>query len=260
MAMTPAEAYQKAIEALNNARQEFKDKAASIDTLEKEFKETKSQLQKTAEDLEATKQQLQTTKTEFETTKMEFETTKNELQSVDTLLKNQLQSFDSLLTKGLSDLQSIKQGPLAPGTEIVREVHPLALATNDEFIDVSGQWRELTRPVYSTYDYTAALPGTQRKYKLIVRQGNDGQPARGDVSKYRLFYPWVSNADNIDYSGNLNYGNLDEGGWDTITLDHITNPFNQDKHGNSYWRLDGFTSNCTNRVFSVTLMIVDVIS
>jgi hypothetical protein len=253
MAMTPAEAYQKALEALNNARQEFRDKAASIDSLEKESKETKSQLQTTVEELEATKQQLQTTMTEFETTK-------NELQSVDTLLKNQLQSFDSLLTKGLSDLQSIKQGPLAPGTEIVREVHPLALATDDEFIDVNGQWKELTRPVYSTYDYTATLPGTQRKYKLIVRQANDGQSPRGDVSKYRLFYPWVNNADNIDYSGNLNYGNLDEGGWDTITLDHITNPFNQDKHGNSYWRLEGFTSNCTNRVFSVTLMIVDVIS
>ncbi len=79
--MTPAEAYQKALNALSNARQEFKDKTASIDILEQEFKETKNQLQKTVEELEATKQQIQTTVTEFETTK-------NELQSVDTLIKN----------------------------------------------------------------------------------------------------------------------------------------------------------------------------
>ncbi|MUG95133.1 hypothetical protein F7734_23330 [Scytonema sp. UIC 10036] len=251
--ITPAEAYQKAFEALNNARQEFRDKTGAIDNLEKELKETKGLLQKNSGELETIKQQLQITITEFETTK-------NELQSVDTLLKSQLQSVDALLSKGLSDIQSIKQGPLAPGTEIVREVHPLALATNDEFIDVNGQWIAVTRPVYSTYDYTATLPGTQRKYKLIVRQANDGQAPRGDVSKYRLFYPWVNNADNTEYPGNLNWGSLDEGGWDTITLDHITNPFNQDKHGNSYWRLEGFTSNCTNRVFSVTLMVVDIIS
>lgn len=193
-------------------------------------------------ELEAIKIQLQTTVTEFGAT------------------KSQLQSFDAALTKGLAELQSIKQGLLAPGTEILREVHPLALTSNDGFIDVNGNWRELTLTVYSTYDYTTTLAGTQRKYKLVIRQGNDGQAPRGDISKYRLFYPWVRNADNIEYPGILDWGNLDEGGWDTITLNHIANPFNTDKSGNNYWRLEGFTSNCTNRVFNITLLIFDMIT
>ncbi len=239
---TLAELYQDALKALQDTRQEFNSKLTTIAQLERELKLSKSQLQDTAKELKSTQEQLQTIITDFATT------------------KNQLQSFDTTLTKGLAELQSIRQGILAPGTEIVREVHPLALTSNDGFIDINGHWRELTRTVYSTYDYTTTLPGTQRKYKLVIRQGNDGQAPRGDISKYRLFYPWVNNADNIEYPGNLNWGNLDEGGWDTITLDHIANPFNTEKGGNTYWRLEGFTSNCTNRVFNVTLIVVDVIT
>jgi hypothetical protein len=239
---TLAELYQDALKALQDTRQEFNSKLVTVDQLERELKATKSQLQTTVTELQSTQQQLQTTITEFGAT------------------KSQLQSFDAALTKGLAELQSIRQTLLAPGTEIIREVHPLALASNDEFIDVSEQWKELTRTVYSTYDSTTTLPSTQRKYKLVIRQGNNGQAPRGDISKYRLFYPWVSNADNVEYPGNVNWGSLDEGGWDTITLDHIANPFNTDKGGNSYWRLEGFTSNCSNRVFNVTLLIVDVIT
>lgn len=238
---TLVELYQDALKALQDTRQEFSSKLVTVDQLEKELKATKSQLQTTVTDLELTKQQLQTTATEFGAA------------------KSQILAFDVTLTKALEDIQSIKQGLLAPGTEIVREIHPLSLAGNDEFIDVDGQWKELTRTVYDTYDHTATLPNTQRRYRLVIRQGNNGQEPRGDVSKYRLFYSSVSNADNIEYPGNRNWGSLDEGGWDTITLDHIANPFNRDKHGNSYWRLEGFTSNCVNRVFNVTLVIVDVV-
>jgi hypothetical protein len=239
---TLAQLYEDALKALQDTRQEFNSKLVTIDQLERELKATKSQLQTTATDLELTKQQFQTTATEFGAT------------------KSQLLTFDTTLTKALADIQFIRQGFLAHGTEIVREVHPLALASNDEFIDVDGQWTGLTRTVYGIYDHTVTLPSTQRRYKLVIRQANNGQEPRGDISKYRLFYPWVSNADNIEYSGNRNWGSLDEGGWDTITLDHVVNPFNTDKGGNSYWRLEGFTSNCINRVFNVTLMIVDVIA
>jgi hypothetical protein len=239
---TLVELYQDALKALQDTRQEFNSKLLTIDQLERELKATKSQLETTTTDLELTRQQLQTNAKEIGAT------------------KSQLLAFDTTLTKALADVQSIRQGFLAPGTEILREVHPLALASNDEFIDVNGEWKTLTRTVYYIYDHTATIPGTQRRYKLVIRQGNDAQEPRGDISKYRLFYTWVNNADNIEYPGNRYFGSLDEGGWDTITLDHIPNPFNRDKHGNSYWRLEGFTSNCTNRVFNVTLMIFDVVT
>lgn len=59
--ITPAEAYQQAMEALQNARSEYQDKVKSIENLERELKDIKKQnetFSKAADEIEALKLQV----------------------------------------------------------------------------------------------------------------------------------------------------------------------------------------------------------
>lgn len=143
----------------------------------------------------------------------------------------------------------------APGVEVIREVLPLALATDSSFVDIGAAWTPITRTIYAINQTTAPLPGSQRKYKLVIRSGNNCRSPDGHISKYRLFFSWAGQPDNKEYDGILYWGDLNEGAWDTVTLDHHTNP----SGAISYWRLEGYASGCTNRVFNVTIQVVDLI-
>jgi hypothetical protein len=144
-----------------------------------------------------------------------------------------------------------------PGIEVVSEVLPLALDTEGSSVDINGNgaWTPITRTIYGVFSVTTPLPGSQRKYKLVIRNGNNGIGQNGHISRYRLFFTWANQPDNKEYEGNLYWGSVNEGSWDIITLDHLANPSGQI----SYWRLEGYTSGCINRIFNVTIQVVDVI-
>jgi len=241
--MTPAEAYQKSMEALNNARIEYQDKVRSLESLERT-------IQQQQEEIGKLKNQVR----DYQSDIIRIE------QNVNTKITEEVRKVQETVEQVNNTASNVIKNQFPPGTPFIREIHPLALATDSNYIDVNGEWTNLTRLVYSTYESTTPLPNSQRKYQLIIRQGNNGIQPQGHTSKYRLYYGWVGNADNIEYPGDLNWGHFNEGGWDTITLDHILNPFNLEKHGCHYWHLQGLTFGCINRVYSVVLAIVDLLT
>lgn len=147
------------------------------------------------------------------------------------------------------------------GTELVRGVLPLSLAQDTPYIDVGQAWKPLTRTVYHI-PAARPIPGARRVFRLVIRQGNGCVGQEGDKSEYRLFWTWQNKPDTHTYAGRKWWGSTDEGGWDMIDLDHVTNPNpspNPPASGQShYWRVEGLTSGCENRVYNVTLLILDV--
>jgi hypothetical protein len=145
------------------------------------------------------------------------------------------------------------------GIEILREDHELAMNSSggSSYIDVGATWTKITRTFYFTYEHTTPLPGATRRYKISIRSANNCIPPEGDVSKYRLYYTWAGQPDNVEYNGNLYWGNLDEGGWDTFTLTHPPN--SNPSGGNGYVEVQAYASGCTNRVYNAHLLIYDVI-
>jgi archaellum component FlaC len=243
------------------------------------FKETPSQatsgsikqLQNPEKRLQNTQKELQELEKNIVNRSIQQEELKQLTEKIQ-ILENKVSQFDIFFQNFEKQIQdiNIKLGVFTSGTEILREVHPLVLANNSAFIDIkNNQWSAITNTVYGTYEYTSPLAGTQRKYKIVIRNTSQAQPntispaGRGDLIKYRLFYSWVDNPDSMEYNGNLYWGNLNEGGWDTIHLEYLENPAEVNTHGKDYWQLQGciFSTDpdCINRVFNVTLLVFDVL-
>lgn len=144
---TVVELYQDALKALQDTRQEFNSKLLTIEQLERELTETKSQLKTTATDLERTKQQLQTNATEIGAT------------------KSQLLAFDTTLTKALADVQSIRQG-LSANTvswSLQVEQQDSTHAQSEKFLGLPG---------FSGHIYVRGPGGNQQACFIVGADGN----------------------------------------------------------------------------------------
>jgi hypothetical protein len=159
------------------------------------------------------------------------------------------------------------------GTWILRATRNLSMGSGQVgYVDTTslGSWNRVTDLTYDPFDGgMAQLPNSTRHYRMVIRSANSCQPT--DALSYRLWFGgvnganmWDNDGDNRTYPGKTYWGWDDEGGWETIDLDHISDPVGTYRPG--FWRLEvaimtNASGNCAfHRVKGVQLETWDVLN
>ena len=156
------------------------------------------------------------------------------------------------------DLKVASTTIASAGTSILRATRTFELPGSAAYVDVGADWTDVSDLIYDLGE-PSVLPGAARTYRLTVRSGNDcvGPPNDTDSVKYRLFFGWNGRADTVEYPGRTYWGAVTEGAWDSISLDHISDPAGGFRP--TFWKLQAKASGCSDRVKDVTVEIYDVI-
>jgi hypothetical protein len=153
-------------------------------------------------------------------------------------------NFNAINAK-LDALQAQLDNVSKSGTWHLRASRPLALLGAAAYVDVTsvGTFGNFTDIVFDPDSGIPALPNSTRHYRLVIRSANPCQPA--DAVVYQLNFSWDGHVDNTTYPGHtwFGHGNLDDGGYETIDLDHIVDPAGGSRP--TFWQVSAKLTNNT---------------
>jgi hypothetical protein len=158
-----------------------------------------------------------------------------------------------------TDLARLDDVTTASDTGVLRASRRLSLPGGGSRIGISESWTDVSEGIYGFAPEPALLPGTERRYRLTIRSANDCIQAQGDVVKYRLYFFWHTHnrPDTIEYDGRTYFGFLDQGGWEVIDLDHVTDP-SPGGDRPEFWKLQAYAVGCSHLVKDVQADLYDV--
>jgi hypothetical protein len=163
-------------------------------------------------------------------------------------------------TKINNDLGRLDDVTTASDTGVLRASRRLSLPAGATRIGLGDGWTDVSEGIYGFAPEPALLPGTERRYRLTIRSGNNCIPVEGDVVKYRLFFFWPhggnNHPDTVEYTGRLYWGEVAEGGWEVIDLDHVLDPAGGTRP--EFWKLQALATGCSHLVKDVQADLYDV--
>ena len=151
---------------------------------------------------------------------------------------------------------------IAGNNGITRSIVPLAMLGGDEIVN-STSWEVITRTSYTSiaglFAGTPVLPGTTRKYYLIIRRADNQSGGIGSYWRFSCSADWNggNNIPGHGFSLVSNWGWVSEGTTDWVEIPPgAINP----SCSVPYWELDAKMpySGVTMRVMSVSMAAVDV--